>query len=188
MSALPAQSPCRHCGAAVEADAPKGAVYCCSGCELAAAIVDGAGLEAYYAGRSKPAPRPEGPARGLDQFPVETDAAGLCHATLRLDGLRCASCVWLTERVIEGRPGVKAVMVMAPATTRADKPAAMSRRRRVESGACAVRRREAFLELSMLFDSFLRWAAAGVAIGAVGAGALAASSSNFRRWSGFSSG
>ena len=111
MSALPAQSPCRHCGAAVEADAPKGAVYCCSGCELAAAIVDGAGLEAYYAGRSKPAPRPEGPARGLDQLHVETDAAGLCHATLRLDGLRCASCVWLTERVIEGRPGVKAVQV-----------------------------------------------------------------------------
>jgi Cu2+-exporting ATPase len=86
--------------------------FCCHGCEVAAAIIRGAGLERYYAERTDFAPRPE-PALAGDwaAVPVATDPAGHCEARLVVEGLRCASCVWVTERVLERTPGVKAAMV-----------------------------------------------------------------------------
>ncbi len=33
--------------------------FCCPGCEMAAAIIRGAGLERYYVDREQAAPRPE---------------------------------------------------------------------------------------------------------------------------------
>jgi Cu2+-exporting ATPase len=87
-------------------------VYCCHGCEVAAAIIRGAGLERYYSERTDFAPRPV-PAPGGDwaAVAVATDPAGHCEARLVVDGLRCASCVWVTEKVLERTPGVEAAMV-----------------------------------------------------------------------------
>ncbi|HMA39604.1 MAG TPA: heavy metal translocating P-type ATPase metal-binding domain-containing protein, partial [Gemmatimonadales bacterium] len=81
--------------------------FCCIGCEMAAAIIHGAGLERYYAERTAFAPRPE-PAHAGDwaAVPVTTDERGICEARLVIDGLRCASCVWVTERVLARTPGV----------------------------------------------------------------------------------
>jgi Cu2+-exporting ATPase len=100
---------CPHCGTAVEGP---GDGYCCHGCEVAAAIIRGAGLERYYRDRTAFAPRPE-PAGGGDWsvVPVQTDPAGHCEARLVIDGLRCASCVWVTEKVLERTPGVDGAMV-----------------------------------------------------------------------------
>ena len=50
-----AVSRCPHCGTPVEGATD---AYCCAGCELAAAIIRGAGLEAYYREREAFAPRP----------------------------------------------------------------------------------------------------------------------------------
>ncbi len=98
-----AEARCPHCGTAVEGDAD---AYCCAGCEMAAAIIRDAGLDAYYETREQYAPRP-GPADGgWSAVPVGDAPDGLKEARLQVDGLRCASCVWVVERVLEHTPGV----------------------------------------------------------------------------------
>lgn len=108
MSALPAKAPlaCGHCGALLEGGGP----YCCAGCELAAAIVTDAGLQRYYAERAVPAPRP-GPLAGLSALPTSPRADGTVECHVAIDGLRCASCVWVTEKVLERTPGVLSARV-----------------------------------------------------------------------------
>jgi Cu2+-exporting ATPase len=102
-------SRCPHCGTAVEGAAD---AYCCSGCEVAAAIIRGAGLERYYTERTDFAPRPDpGIAGDWTAVAVVTDVRGRCEARLVVDGLRCASCVWVTEKVLERTPGVEAATV-----------------------------------------------------------------------------
>ncbi len=94
---------CPHCGTAVEGEAD---AFCCGGCELAAAIIRGAGLERYYAEREACPPRPEPLTGAWASVPVEVGRDGTVAARLVVDGLRCASCVWVTERVLERTPGV----------------------------------------------------------------------------------
>jgi Cu2+-exporting ATPase len=97
-----------------------GPVYCCHGCELAAEIISGAGLDAWYAEREAPAPRPgEAQARGWEQVPREDLGDGTQRATLCIDGLACASCTWVTEEVMKRVPGVAEARV-SYATGRAE--------------------------------------------------------------------
>jgi P-type Cu2+ transporter len=99
----PIAARCPHCGTAVEGDVD---AYCCGGCEVAARIISGAGLEQYYAEREAFPPRPEARAFDAGALPVTVDRDGSCQVTFGLDGLRCASCTWVTERVLERTPGV----------------------------------------------------------------------------------
>ncbi|HEX9108278.1 MAG TPA: cation-translocating P-type ATPase, partial [Longimicrobiales bacterium] len=81
-------------------------------CEMAAAIIRGAGLEEYYVRREQYAPRPgRDDAVAWAAVPVQTREDGSCEARLVVDGLRCASCVWVVERVLERTPGVQRAMV-----------------------------------------------------------------------------
>jgi len=73
---------------------------------VAYAIIRGAGLEQYYREREAFAPRPEPLPEGWDAVPVESEADGSCRVRLCIDGLRCASCVWVTEGVLRRTPGV----------------------------------------------------------------------------------
>jgi len=78
---------------------------------MAAAIIRGAGLERYYEERAEYAPRP-GPARqGWESVPVTTLDDGTAEVRLVLDGLRCASCVWVTEHLLQQTPGVEEATV-----------------------------------------------------------------------------
>ena len=86
-------------------------VYCCSGCEMAAAIIKGAGLEAYYQEREALPPRPEGASGDWDALPVEVGEDGLAEIRLQVDGLRCASCVWVTENILQRTAGVEEAAV-----------------------------------------------------------------------------
>jgi len=73
---------------------------------MAAAIIRDAGLERYYEERAEYAPRP-GPLRpGWDAVPVRVCEDGAVEVNLVVDGLRCASCVWVTEHLLQGTPGV----------------------------------------------------------------------------------
>ncbi len=116
---------CYHCGLPV----PDGADYkvtidgeshemCCHGCQaVAQAIVDG-GLTSFYKHRESPSRRPEDlvpealqrfdlydqPA--LQQSFVEIDDASVKTASLILEGITCAACVWLNERHVNALPGV----------------------------------------------------------------------------------
>lgn len=114
-AAQPSQAPttgaCAWCGAAMELGPQARARFCCSGCEAAAAIVDEAGLDEWWRTREAAPPRPGGATGGWEQLPVQQAPDGSACATLRLDGLRCGSCVWLVERVLRATPGVEEAQV-----------------------------------------------------------------------------
>jgi Cu2+-exporting ATPase len=100
---------CSHCGLPV----PPGLVepgaaeqFCCSGCRTAWSILRGHGLDQYYRlpeQRRLPV-RPSG--RSFEEFDhaafrdlyVRT-RGGVAEIDLYLEGIHCASCVWLVERV-----------------------------------------------------------------------------------------
>ncbi len=99
---------CTHCGLpALAGDADDGPVFCCSACATAYALINAHGLGAYhsFAERRGAAVQPSG--RGFDDFDhdafqqryVTIDADGQAHVELALEGVHCASCVWLIERV-----------------------------------------------------------------------------------------
>ncbi len=120
------QPSCYHCGLPVPADSHyivnidgKDREMCCQGCRaVAQAIVDG-GLEDYYRFRTE---SPRNPAevvpdilKELDLYDkpelqrsfVRTEAGNLREASLILEGIVCAACVWLNERHIGSLPGVQ---------------------------------------------------------------------------------
>mgnify|MGYP002624354403 CR=1 FL=1 len=99
---------CPHCGTLGEGS---GTLYCCAGCETAAAIIHGAGLARYYEERDALPPRPDRSSVRWDSVPATVRGDGTCEVALSIDGLRCASCVWVTERVLEKTPGVLAATV-----------------------------------------------------------------------------
>jgi Cu2+-exporting ATPase len=111
---------CDHCGLAVPpALVHPGAAhaFCCQGCETAWEILHAGGLGRYYAlgERRDVAVRSSG--RSYDEFDhpafeelyVRREPDGMAHAELYLEGVHCASCVWLVERVPLLIPGVAAV-------------------------------------------------------------------------------
>lgn len=110
---------CAHCGltlpalGAVEDEA--GRPYCCQACALVAGAIREAGLEAYYE-LAEPAGAPPAVDEGLlsdaatgadaGVWPVEVGPDGRAHLRLYLEGIHCAACVWLTEKVAEQVEGV----------------------------------------------------------------------------------
>ncbi len=70
-------------------------------------MVHGAGLDRYFERRDAPAPRPTLRRRaGWDRIQRVEAAGGQLEAVLHVDGLRCAACTWVTERVLEETPGI----------------------------------------------------------------------------------
>lgn len=107
---------CAHCGLPV----PAGLVvpadprqFCCAGCRTAWDLIHEAGLERYYAFAERRAERVEPSGRKYEEFDhpafealyVRTRGGGLRTAELYLEGVHCASCVWLVERVPLAIPG-----------------------------------------------------------------------------------
>ncbi len=101
---------CTHCGL----DVPDGLIeagaarqFCCSGCRVAYTIINEHGLGRYYTlpGQREQAVRPSGRSYEEYDHPAFQDLYvrqmdnGLCSAELYLEGVHCASCVWLVERV-----------------------------------------------------------------------------------------
>ncbi|MDB5375519.1 MAG: fixI, partial [Belnapia sp.] len=108
-AALPEASrlACAHCGAPVE----PGAAFCCTGCEGAAALIAGLGLNAFYRRRDtasatgglRPVAAPPGDVTPL----VRGNADGTEHTLeLLLSGLTCGACIWLVEQTLAAEPDV----------------------------------------------------------------------------------
>ena len=112
---------CTHCGLPV----PKGLIepesdaqFCCAGCKTVYGIIHGSGLDRYYGLRRslererKRAPEASGDYAAFDdpafteRYAHDDDTSGLRCATLSLDGVHCAACVWLIERLDRVVPGV----------------------------------------------------------------------------------
>jgi len=103
VSAVPSDAAhaCPHCGTPVEEPG-----FCCGGCEAAAAIIAGAGADAYYRERTALPARPMPVDAAWDAVPM-TLVGDMAEVRLSIDGLRCASCVWVVERVLEAADGVE---------------------------------------------------------------------------------
>ncbi len=69
-------------------------------------IIRGSGLSRYYVEREACPPRPEPASGSWDSIPLETAPDGSVATRLVIDNLRCASCVWVTEAVLQRTPGV----------------------------------------------------------------------------------
>ena len=78
---------------------------------MAFAIIRGAGLERYYEERTELPPRPEALRERWESVEAEELADGTCQVRLAVDGLRCASCVWVTENVLARTDGVEHAQV-----------------------------------------------------------------------------
>ncbi|MDH5748610.1 MAG: heavy metal translocating P-type ATPase metal-binding domain-containing protein, partial [Rhodospirillales bacterium] len=103
---------CRHCGLEVaETTGVHGADFCCSGCEAAFALIQGAGLGDYYKRRildpEAVANRPDENHPILDPTPFANENEdGTMTLYLMVEGIYCAACVWLIETVLARCPGV----------------------------------------------------------------------------------
>ncbi len=111
---------CAHCDLPV----PKGLIntdaehqFCCGGCESVFNVLHGAGLDGYYGIRDavKPDAQPASISNAsyeeLDDPAFQSACVtnlpgGQCETELLLEGMHCAACVWLIERLPRVCPGV----------------------------------------------------------------------------------
>lgn len=112
---------CLHCGLPiVEEEFASG--FCCNGCYAAYGLIRGQGLEQYYELRRRLGQGKEGllpiSVDLLEESFVDLDAPrywqshvtplpqGRVQTTMRLQGIHCAACVWLLERLPQYQAGV----------------------------------------------------------------------------------
>jgi len=96
---------------------------CCHGCEAVARAIVAGGLGGFYDHRTAPAPTPEEliPAalRRMDVYDqarlqqsfVQFEQGSVRQASLILEGITCAACVWLNEHYLSRLPGVLELQV-----------------------------------------------------------------------------
>jgi P-type Cu2+ transporter len=114
---------CLHCeaeilpgAAVVDRSGEVERYFCCKGCLGAYQLITGAGLDDYYRRRQW---HEKGMGSGAYRDEFDDDyLARFVHAVgasssldILIDGIRCASCVWLMEKVISGVMGVSQVRV-----------------------------------------------------------------------------
>jgi Cu2+-exporting ATPase len=113
---------CFHCGLAI----PKGASYsvdidgidqemCCMGCQAVAQVIVDNGLTDFYKHRTTKSTKPVDliPAElqiydndALQQSFVQSNNGSIREASLILEGIVCAACVWLNEHNVKQLEGV----------------------------------------------------------------------------------
>lgn len=108
---------CAHCALPV----PAGLVlfnaaeqFCCSACRTAYSIIHEYGLDDYYAFAERKLGPVAASGRSYDEFDHDSFRAlyirgapgGLATTDLYLEGVHCASCLWLVERIPLAIPGV----------------------------------------------------------------------------------
>jgi Cu2+-exporting ATPase len=109
----PARAVCAHCGldvpsaSAAEEGSDAQPQFCCGGCRAAHALLQASGLDAFYTLPDRVATPVAETTRTYDELDhpdfqelqVRADAGGLSHVQLVVEGVQCASCVWLVERL-----------------------------------------------------------------------------------------
>ncbi|MES2305541.1 MAG: heavy metal translocating P-type ATPase [Gemmatimonadota bacterium] len=108
---------CAHCGLAVPPallDVAGGPSFCCNGCAAVFEILRHHGLSRYYGFRERRGAAVRSSGRSFEEFDhpafaelyVQPMPDGRAVTELYLEGVHCASCVWLVERVPLLVPGV----------------------------------------------------------------------------------
>ena len=107
---------CAHCGLPVplaEVEPAATTQYCCGGCRTAWLLIHEIGLESYYRSDERRGQPVRSSGKDFAEFDhpaferlyMRRSADGLAEVELYLDGVHCASCVWLVERVPLAVPG-----------------------------------------------------------------------------------
>ncbi len=106
---LPVLEPGRHRAAVLGAER----AFCCAGCEAVARTIAAGGFDKYYEAREGAGVRPQAlpPVEVYDDPAAQREfvaAPGehVREATLILEHIRCAACLWLNERALRRIPGV----------------------------------------------------------------------------------
>ena len=116
---------CTHCGLPVlPGDVEPDLVrqFCCAGCRTAWDLINAAGLTAYYRSDDRRGAPVRGSGRRYDEFDhptfhrlyVREVGGGLLETELYLEGVHCASCVWLVEQVPLAVPGASRAELNVP--------------------------------------------------------------------------
>jgi len=122
-SGRPAPATCSHCGLEV----PRSLVregedlqFCCSGCRQVYALIHEWGYDEYYRlvdSQNQDVQPARVAGRAFEDFDdetyqrefVDTVADGKQCAELYLEGVHCAACVWLVEKLPQAVPGLESV-------------------------------------------------------------------------------
>ena len=113
---------CRHCGAPVAGSTLAAAGFCCSGCAYVFRLVHEHGLEAYYTIKDEltaPAdsavfqPRDFAWAETVQREAEAKAKGGVATASFDVQGISCAGCVWLIERLFMERSAARDIVVNA---------------------------------------------------------------------------
>ena len=96
---------CAHCGEALRG-AGDDAMFCCAGCASAHAIIDAAGLGAFYRRLEDSHARRPAPLECDFATHARVMPGGEAELQLLVDGLDCAACVWLIESMLARNPAV----------------------------------------------------------------------------------
>ncbi len=102
---------CRHCGAPLTTAAAQESGFCCSGCTYVHRLVHEQGLEGYYKIRdSVIAPVDQTVFQPRDftwlaELQQNAEKAPVPELTLELQGISCAGCVWLIEKIFHKHAG-----------------------------------------------------------------------------------
>ncbi len=114
------EAPCKHCGT----PSPAGSEFCCAGCAYVYRMIHEQGLDAYYHIKDEvtvPADAALGQARDygwLSSLQAEaeaqvTEGGRMPRLQLSVQGLSCAGCVWLIERIFTKQPGAGRIEINA---------------------------------------------------------------------------
>lgn len=117
---------CRHCGSPLIDERMEATGFCCAGCSFVYRLVHENGLEGYYRIKDR-VTAPADPAlfqpRDLSwlraaEKEAETDSTARgrgdkAELTMCIQGISCAGCVWLIERLFKTKDGARDIIVNA---------------------------------------------------------------------------
>ncbi len=112
---------CRHCGASLPDARTVESGFCCAGCAYVFRLVHEYGLGGYYRIKDEvTAPADNALFQSRDyawleslQAEAERPAPGVPELSLEVQGISCAGCVWLIERIFQQLPGARDINVNA---------------------------------------------------------------------------
>ena len=116
-----AKPACRHCGAPLGDARMRESGFCCAGCSYVFRLVHEHGLAGYYRIKDEvtaPADTAVFQARdygwlALAQTEAEAAPQKIPELNLDVQGISCAGCVWLIEKVYLQQPGAREIFVHA---------------------------------------------------------------------------
>ncbi len=95
--------------------------FCCPGCQAVTSIIHEGGLSQYYKFRTEKSTRPDiqkESFKAFDDLTIQSEfvkdlSGNQAQASLLLEGISCAACVWLIEKYMSAVDGVVKVSVSA---------------------------------------------------------------------------